>query len=166
MCWWWGCQCICLKSTRLCLQVWRLNIWFQCPSAVYAVEWPCLRGLWPHPCCLLPSSQLGGLNRPFTVTHRPFEPAEHIPDLIYPWDPSLSLFNCLIIFPINPLPKTIPLICHWFLSGQVLELMLDFKEGFSPFVPCVFFSFFHLTQIYRSPEGKWQNKYPVIRFLS
>lgn len=56
------------------------------------------------------------------------------PDLIYPWDPSLSVFTLFC--------KDNHLYSLLFFSGQVLKLMLDSKEGFSPlFFVCFFFSF-------------------------
>lgn len=94
---------------------------------------PCLRGSWAHPCCLLTSSHLGGLNR--HARQPPKGPLSLLntwtPDLIYPRDPSLSVSD--IISPVNPSLRQSPWFCCCFLSGQVLE----FKEGFSPLSFCV-----------------------------
>lgn len=112
------------------------HIYGPCPS-------PCLRGSWAHPCCLLTSSHLGGLNPP------PPSPDSHlkalwacwtlIPDLIYPWDPSLSV---LTLYQILSLCKDnhLDLLLVSFRTGPWVDV--GFQRRILSFFLCVCVFFF------------------------
>lgn len=110
------------------------HIYGPCPS-------PCLRGSWAHPCCLLTSSHLGGLN----PTPLPRQPPKGPLSLLNTYSRfNLPLRSIFISFDI--ISNSIPLQRQspWFVTGFFQDRSLSWcwisKKDSLLFSLCVFFS--------------------------
>lgn len=101
--------------------------WHEAPHALI-YQSLCRKGSWAHPCC--PPHIISGVwikSAPWQPPKGPFEPVE----------PSKNRFNLplrSIFISSHTLPVAKPFApdLFWFSSGQVLDLMLDFKYGLYP----------------------------------